>query len=95
MTGRRLRARGRRGTHGLVQMVREQVAVLVESGGKMATSVDALTKNVGAWRVQVAALGASVNALAIAVDEHEAQLVTQDRRITALEKKGGKPRGKP
>lgn len=68
----RMRARGPRGTHALVQMVREQVAVLVESTGRLAGDMN---KMAGDMR----ALGALMNALASVSDDHEA-------RIVALEK---------
>lgn len=74
MKRERMRARGPRGTHGLVQMVREQVAVLVESTGKIAGDMNTMAGD-------MRALGALMNALASATDDHEA-------RIAALEKQG-------
>lgn len=84
MRRERMRARGPRHTHGLVQMVREQVAVMMESMGKVASSVDALRRDVGELQVNVAQLGGSLNAVAEAWEDVEA-------RVAKLEKKAKKP----
>jgi hypothetical protein len=64
-------------------MVRAQVAVMMESMGKVAGSVDKLRDEVGRLQVNVAAMGGMMTTLAEAADDHE-------KRLTALEKKGGK-----
>ena len=61
-----------RGTHALVQMVREQVGVLIESTGKVASAVDGFRKD-------VTVLGRMVNALAEAVDDHESRLAAIEK----------------
>lgn len=58
----------------MVQMVRAQVAVMLGSMGKVATSVDKLRDDVNQLQVNVAALGGMLQTLAEAADDHEARL---------------------
>lgn len=87
MKRERMRARGPRDTHTLVQMVREQVAVMMTSMGRVAKATDSLRSDVNklgsavdALQLNVAALGGMMTTLAEGADDHE-------KRITALEKK--------
>ena len=85
----RIRARGPRGTHGLVEMVREQVAELSAAMDGLSASVDEMKSRVTAavdgvqaqtakLATRVGALGATLRAMARDVDDHE-------KRISALE----------
>lgn len=63
---KRIRARGRRNTHALLELVRDQVAAMIVSTTKLA--------------VEAQALGKTMNALAETVDDHEARLSALEDR---------------
>lgn len=88
-----LRARGPRHTHGLVQMVREQVAVLVEGTGTVAREMAATSRRMDDVAKRMAQLGVTVNRLLERVDAQEERADDHEARIVKLEKKkrgGGK-----
>lgn len=83
-----MRARGRRWSHELVHVVKEQVDVLVEATSGIAADMQVVGKAMGGMgkrmgRVSkdLAKLGNTVSRLAKTSDDHEA-------RISALEGKG-------
>lgn len=76
---KRMRARGPRDTHTLVQMVRAQLNALVGATGRVAGAVDTLRVEVTAMTSDVNALAKMVGALAEISEDHE-------DRITELEK---------
>lgn len=96
-----MRARGPRGTRGLVEMVRDQVAVLVDGTGKVAKEMagvsaemataskrmDGVSKRMDEVASQMADLGKSVYALAKRVDIQKEITDEHEDRLTALEKK--------
>jgi len=59
----RIRARGPRGTHGLVHMVRDQVKVVAESTDRLHKDVKGLGQKVGELGRKVEELGAGVKAM--------------------------------
>lgn len=66
MKRERMRARGPRGTHALVEMVREQVGVLIGSTERLSSDVRGL--------------GRLVTALADRVDDHENRLTALEKK---------------
>lgn len=92
MKRERMRARGLRGTHTLVAMVRDQVKVLTAASAETVKAVNKLREDVGvlgrvvlALDQNVAKLGGMLEAIAEHTDDHEA-------RLTALEGKKGRGR---
>lgn len=96
-----MRARGPRGTHGLVGMVREQVKVLTETTGRMSkdiqvlkAGVQALAENVSVLDTNALALGKMLEAVAEAVDAQGQVDVDHEERLRSIEKQLRERRGR-
>lgn len=95
-----MRARGPRGTHGLVGMVREQVKVVAESTDRLeanfqslnvkfrelAQDVEVISANVQSYGGDVRALGKMLEAVAEAVDAQGQVDMDHEERLRSIEK---------
>lgn len=76
----RMRARGPRATHALVQMLREQVGLLIGATDHLAADVRVVATRTQALASNMKVLGKMVNALGDVVDDHEARLLKLEKR---------------
>lgn len=77
----RMRARGPRGTRGMVEMVREQVKALTDAMGGLSQSVEDMRARTATLSAGVDALGKMVLTLAENVDDHEERLQVVEKKV--------------
>jgi methyl-accepting chemotaxis protein len=90
MRRERMRARGPRGTRGLVEMVREQVKALTESSGQTVRAVEKLQTDVQELGHSVIRMDGNVHRLSGLMEAFAQSFDDLEARVSKLEKKGGK-----